>query len=201
VLLDLLGHIPTPAVEAELRRAVAEFTDPRLRLYAVLSLLRQDREVDISAVTEIATDAEARKFLFEGLQLLERSQLYPAEYRDQSWLAESDLVNWLIRPAELGRAPDEVELVRSIEFDPGGEGLADYYLFRFRNDPPHWASRHGWLAGVAGPFLRKDQPTVQSLGDTFSAFTPWDRKTETEHVDDVRELARTWRKRHESQGP
>jgi hypothetical protein len=34
------------------------------------------------------------------------------------------------------------------------------------------------------------------LGDTFSAFTPWDRKTEAEHVDDVRELMKTWRERH-----
>jgi hypothetical protein len=198
VLLDLMGHIPTPAVEVELRRAVAEYTDPRLRLYAVLSLLRHDREVDAAAVAEIATDAEARKFLFVGLQRLERSRLYSAGYREQSWLAESDLVNWLIRPAELGRAPDEVELVRSVEFDIAGDGPADYYLFRFRIDPPHWASRHGWLAGVAGPFLRKDQPTIHSLGDTLSAFTPWDRKTEAEHVDDVRELARTWRERHES---
>jgi hypothetical protein len=200
VLLDLMGHVPAPAVEAELRRALAEFTDPRLRLYAALSLLRQDRDVDTVSVVEIAADPEARKLLFEGLQLLERSALYPAEYRDQSWLAESDLVNWLIRPVELDRAPDEIELVQTVQFETPTEGPADYYLFRFRTEPPHWASRHDWLAGVAGPFLRKDQPTVHSLGDTFSAFTPWDRKSETEHVDDVRELARAWRDRHESHG-
>ena len=41
---------------------------------------------------------------------------------------------------------------------------------------------------------------LEFLGDTFSAFTPWDRKTEAEHVEDVRELARTWRERHASQG-
>jgi hypothetical protein len=201
VLLDLLGHISTPVVESELRLAVAEYTDPRLRLYGVLSLLRQNREADAAAVADIAADAEARKFLFEGLQLLERSQLYPAAYRDQSWLAESELVNWLIRPVELGRAPDEIDLVQSVEFDTGRDGSADYYLFRFQSNPPHWASRHGWLAGVAGPFLRKDQPTVHSLGDTFSAFTPWDRKTEAEHVEDVHELARTWRERHSERGP
>ena len=65
--------------------------------------------------------------------------------------------------------------------------------------PPHWAARYGWLAGVSGPFLRKDQPTIQALGDTFSAFTPWDRKSEAEHVEDVHELMKTWRERHVTQ--
>ena len=176
VLLDLLGHTPTPAVEAELRRAVGEFTDPRLRLYAILSLLRHDREVDPAVVAEIAADPESRKWLFDGLQKLERTHLYPAEYRTQAALAESDLVNWLIHPTELGRAPEEIELVQAVPFDTATDaGWADYYLFRFRTEPPHWAARYGWLAGVAGPFLRKDQPTIQALGDTFSAFTPWDR--------------------------
>ena len=100
-------------------------------------------------------------------------------------------------PTELGRAPEDVELVRAVPFDTGTDaGWADYYLFRFRTDAPHWAARYGWLAGVSGPFLRKDQPTIQALGDTFSAFVPWDRKPEAEHVDDVRELMKTWRERH-----
>jgi hypothetical protein len=196
VLLDLLGHTPTPAVEAELRRAVGEFTDPRLRLYALLSLLRHDKDVDPAVIAEIAADPESRKWLFDGLQKLERSWLFSVDYRNQPALAESGLVNWLIQPEELGRAPDEIELVQAVPFDTESEdGWADYYLFRFRTEPPHWASRHGWLAGVSGPFLRKDQPTIEALGDTFSAFTPWEQKTEAEHLDDVREVARTWRER------
>ena len=197
VLLDLLGHTPTPAVEADLRRAVAEYTDPRLRLYALLSLLRHDRDVDAAAAAEVAADPESRKWLFDGLQKLEGTHLYPVEYRNQEALAESDLVNWLIHPTELGRAPEEIELVRPVSFDTKTDaGWAEYYLFRFRTEPPHWAARYGWLAGVSGPFLRKDRPTIQALGDTFSAFTPWDRKSENEHVDDVRELMKTWRERH-----
>jgi hypothetical protein len=200
VLLDLLGHVPTPAVEAELWRAAGEYTDPRLRMYALLSLLRHDREVGPAAVAAVAESAEARKFLFDGLQKLERFHLYPAAYRNQAALAESDLVNWLIHPTELGRAPDAVELVQAVPFDTETDaGWADYYLFRFRTDAPHWAARYGWIAGVSGPFLRKDAPTIQALGDTFSTFTPWDRKPAAEHVEDVRELMKTWRERHVAQ--
>jgi hypothetical protein len=200
VLLDLLGHVPTPAVEAELRRAAAAYTDPRLRMYALLSLLRHDQDVDPRAVAAVAADPEARKWLFDGLQKLERYHLYPTAHRRQSALAESDLVNWLIHPTELGRAPAEVELVQPVSFDTGTDvGWADYFLFRFRTEPPHWAARYGWIAGVSGPFVRKDQPTIQALGDTFSTFTPWERKAPAEHVEDVRELIKTWRERHVQQ--
>jgi hypothetical protein len=200
VLLDLLGHAPTPEVEAELRRAAAAYTDPRLRMYALLSLLRHDQDVDAKAVAGVAADPESRKWLFDGLQKLERFHLYPAAYRTQAALAESDLVSWLIHPTELGRAPEEIELVQSVPFDTQTDaGWADYYLFRFRTAPPHWAARYGWIAGVSGPFLRKDAPSIQALGDTISTFTPWDRKTPAEHVEDVRELMKTWRERHVQQ--
>lgn len=197
VLLDLLGHVRTSAVETELRRALDEYVDARPRMNAALSLLRLDADVDATTIAEIATSAEARKWLFDGLQKLERFHLYPTDYKAQAALAESDLVNWLIHPTELGRAPDAVELIQSVPFDTETEaGWVDYYLFRFRTEAPHWAARYGWIAGVSGPFLRKDRPTVQALGDTFSTFTPWDRKTRAEHVDDVRELMKTWRERH-----
>lgn len=197
ILLDLLGHLPTPEVEAELHRAVADYTDPRLKMYALLSLLRHNCDVDPAAVAEVAASPEARRWLFDGLQKLERFHLYPAAYRNQAALAESDLVHWLIHPAELGRAPDEIELMQVVPFASGTDaGWLDYYLFRFRTDAPHWASRHGWVAGVSGPFLRKDAPSVQALGDTCSSFTPWRSKSPADHVADVRELMKTWRERH-----
>ena len=103
-------------------------------------------------------------------------------------------------PDRAGPRPEEIELVQAVQFDTATDaGWADYYLFRFRTDAPHWAARYDWLAGVAGPFLRKDQPTIQAQGDTFSAFTPWDRKSIAEHLDDVRELMKTWRERHVAQ--
>jgi HEAT repeat protein len=197
VLLDLLGHVPSPPVEAELRRCLLEFTDPRLQMGAILSLLRQDAAVEPATVVEIAGSSECRKWLFDGLHKLERSHLFPRELRSQPSLAESDLVNWLLHPTELGRPPDEIEFVQVVPFDTETDaGWADCFLFRFRTHPPHWAARDGWMAGVSGPFLRKDQPTIQALGDTFSAFTPWDRKSVAEHVDDVRELIKSWRERH-----
>lgn len=197
VLLDLFGYIPAPEVVPVLREAVDKFTDPRLRMYAALSLMRHNEEVSAETVAEIAACPECRKLLFDGLQKIERYQLYPVALRSQAALAESDLVNWLTHPHELGRAPDEMELVRAITFDSETEmGLVDYFLFRFQLDGEHWATKIGPMVGVAGPFIRKDAPTVQSLGDTHSQFRRWEDKSLEEHVADVRSLFDAWRERH-----
>ncbi len=197
VLLDLLGYIPAPEVVPILREAVDQYTDPRLRMYAALSLMRHNEEVSTATVAEIAACPECRKLLFDGLQKIERYQLYPGHLRTQSALAESDLVNWLTHPHELGRAPDELELVRTITFDSETDmGVVDYFLYRFHLDGEHWATKLGPMAGVAGPFVRKEAPTVQSLGDTHSQFRRWDEKTLDEHVGDVRQLYNAWRDRH-----
>jgi len=106
------------------------------------------------------------------------------------------MVRWLVYPTELGRVPDQIELKKVVSVDAGGtDGVLDYYLFRFRTLPPHWAAKNGWMAGVAGPFLQKDGPTTEAQGDTFSEFERWDSRTPEEHVGDVRELLEDWRKR------
>lgn len=197
VLLDLLGYVPSSEVIPALRDAIDDFTDPRLRLYAALSLLRQNEEVDASVVRNIAECPESRKWLFDGLQKLERFHLYPATWRTQAALAESELVNWLVHPRELGRAPDEIELMQVVPFDSETDaGWLDYFLFRYRVEGEHWAARLGWLVGVAGPYVRKDAPTVVALGDTHSNYRRWDEKTLDDHAGDVRELMKAWRERH-----
>lgn len=199
VLLDLFGFIPAPEVLPVLREALEIYSDPRLQMYAALSLLRHNEDVAAETVANIAADTECRKQLFDGLQKIERYQLYPTRLRTQAALAESELVNWLTHPRELGRAPDELELVQHVTFDSETElGLIDYYLFRFRLDGEHWASKLGAMVGVAGPYVRKEAPSVQSLGDTHSQFRRWDDKSLEEHINDVRHLYLAWRERHTS---
>jgi hypothetical protein len=75
-------------------------------------------------------------------------------------------------------------------------GIYDYFLFRFRTHPPHWAAKDGWMAGVSGPFRRSDQPTTEALGETFSSFDPWDSKKPEQHVGNIRDLMKRWREYH-----
>jgi hypothetical protein len=196
LLLDLLGHFPGNRVEKALRDAL-EYKDPRLKHFAIVSLLRLGKPVEKKHVEDVAHHAEMRNWLYVALRRLGKSSLFPETYRTQKAFAEANMVNWLVYPTELNRVPDEIELMKVVTVDTGlPGGIYDYYLFRFRTNEPHWAAKNGWIAGVSGPYLRKDQPTTDALGDTFSSFAKWDAKTPDEHVGDIRELMQKWRDYH-----
>jgi hypothetical protein len=196
LLLDLLSYFSIGRVEAPLREAL-EFRDPRLKYFAIVSLLRHGKAVDVKHVDDVARDAEMRNWLFIALDQHGQASLFPERFRTQEAFAESDMVNWLTFPTELSRAPSEIELMKIVTVDTGLlDGVYDYFLFRFRTNNPHWAAKDGWMAGVSGPFLRKDQPTTNALGDTFSTFTKWEEKSPDEHVGNLRELMQQWREYH-----
>lgn len=193
LMLDVMGYLPTPEVEQELREALT-YSDPRLKYFAIMSLLRQSKDVDSSMIRDVARSAEMRTFLYEEFVKLNRASLFPEEFRTQEAFAESDMVNWLIYPTELGRVPDEIELMKVVSIDTGTvDGFIDYYVFRFRTYPPHWAAKDNWMAGVSGPFIRKDAPSTKSYGETFSLFESWDSKTPEEHVGNIQEIMKRWR--------
>ncbi len=197
IILDLMGHFANDEMDRELRNALG-FRDPRLQYFAISSLLRRGKLPETTkSINEVAASPEMRNWLYKKLQERGKPSLYPDRYRSQAALAESDMVQWLTFPTELGRAPDEIELMRVVPVDTGlPGGTYDYYLFRFRTHEPHWAAKKGWLAGVSGPFKRADSPTTTALGDTFSTFDPWDDKSPEKHVGDIRELTERWREYH-----
>jgi hypothetical protein len=197
VLLDLLGYVPTAIAREELGRAIEEWQDPRLRCFAVVSALRQGAEVDPRHLMEVARSAEMRNILHRMLRDMGKHAHYPREVLNQEAFAESDLVNWLTFPSELGRVPDEIQLMKvvSVEADQPGGDVWDYYVYRFRTKPPHWAAKDGWLAGVSGPFRRADSPTPEGASDTFSRFESWDSRRPEEHLGEVQQLVGKIRER------
>lgn len=194
LLLDLMGHARTAEVERELQ-AASTLRDPRLAYFAVVSLLRHGKNVDAAVLEPIAASAETRNWLFGALKDVRKDASFPAKWRTQAALAESDLVRWLTFGTELGRAPDEIELMK-VFTGADADGELDWFLFRFRTQPPHWSAKDDWVTGVAGPFRRKDEPTIASLGDTFSKMTPWASKKPDEHFADVAKLTVEWREKN-----
>ena len=102
----------------------------------------------------------------------------------QALLAQQEMATWLAYPTELEQAPDELELLRTVEYRTP-DGPCDLFVFRFRIGQPHWAADRGWMIGVAGPYPRSSQPTTQSLGYTSSRLTRESAMTIEEHVDEL----------------
>ncbi len=155
-------------------------------------MLRLGHEVSSLEITNVASSSEMRNSLYQELEALNRPDLYPEKYRTQAAFAESNMVNWLSYPTELGRVPDEIELGKTIAVETENGRLL-YYVFRFRALPPHWAAKDGWLAGVSGPFLDASSPSTDSLGETFSTLAAWDSQTPEGHLGDIQEIIERWR--------
>lgn len=180
VILDLMGYFAVDKVERSLRKAL-EYKDPRLSLFALLSLVRLGQDVEPHHIEKVAASSEARRWLFEKLKEMSKDHLFPEGYRTQEALAESCMVDWLCFPTELARVPDEIQLMKVFTFE-NEDGVFDYFIFRFRSDNSDW-KQSGWMAGVAGPFPKRDEPTTEDRGGTFSSFESWESRTPEQHLE------------------
>lgn len=192
LLLDLMRFGSGPGIQEALDEALTS-RDARVRHFAVMSKLRQGAPVDPSVVESVAASAEMRNWLFKGLAMLGKRDLFPERFANQESLAESDMVQWLTYPMELGRTPHEIELMQTFEND---EKTERFYLFRFRTRDPHWAAKDGWMAGLSGPFVIADMPTPEAGGSTFSSFTKWQEMSAQEHFEEISGvIAEAWKRK------
>jgi hypothetical protein len=186
LLLDLGGFFET---DESLRDLVLglESADPRLKFFSARALMAGGRDVPDAVLRDIAAASETRNSLFEYLESANRLERFPKEFLSQEALAESEMVDWLIYPTELARAPSEIEVVRTVDATRDGDDYI-YYVFKFRTNPPHWAAEDGWMLGVAGPFLGSAVPSATSYGDTFSTFAKLDETDIEGYVEEIRAL-------------
>lgn len=136
--------------------------------------------VDVAALSQ---NPLTRNRLYDVLAAAGRSDSFPREQLTPEAFACSDLCHWLAHPHELGAAPDEIELLGRFQRPLEDQGPAEFFVFRFRVHPPHWAAPQGWIAGIAGPYA-VDQPPATTARRTFSHFESADARTPEGHLDE-----------------
>lgn len=177
VHFDLAGYIKDLRI-IEALNDLLNVNDMRIKMFVVLSLLKHGCNVDEKHFSDIAQSKEMRNWFYKGLIKLGYESYFPEKYKSQESFAESDMVDWLCYPTELGRVPDEIELMQIIEISN-----TLYYLFRFRSEHEDWVDT-GWMAGVSGGY-KKNTLSIDSSGYTFSKFEEWDSKSPKEHVESL----------------
>lgn len=192
---DLLGYAG-PAAQQILRDTLA-LDDPRMSFFAIRSLLQMHQDPPQAAIERVAADDEMRNMLYESLVKNHAEKRFPEKYHTQEAFARSEMVHWLVYPTELGRPPNDIELMKVTDISTQ-DGIYSYYLFRFRTTGKHEAAKDGWMAGLAGGYKKVNAPTTSSSGDTFSKFERFDAKTPDEHIRDITDLIKDhWKKRAE----
>jgi hypothetical protein len=174
LLLDLMGYLPIQQVESALREGLS-LADQRLKMFAALSLLRQLQPVDPDELEKTAASHEVRILLWEQLRLQNMDWLMPKAWSGREMLAASELSRWVAHPMELGIPPEEIELM-GIFPETTDAGLADVFLFRFREYPKPWEPGEGWKAGIAGWYREGN-----AIGSCWSAFENWHSRSPEEH--------------------
>jgi hypothetical protein len=175
LLLDVGGSVRGPRMEKSLRRALA-LTDPRFRYFATRALLQRGDAVEKKVFERIAASDEVRGKLFNLLGQRGRTQDFPAAYATQEALARARMVDWLAWDDGLGCVPRKIELGKVVTI-----GDDDWFVFRYSVEGSRREDKQP-LAGVAGPYQRAEQPTVEAGERTSSRFEGYDAHTPEEHV-------------------
>lgn len=142
--------------------------------------LANKEEIKEDEILLMVRDPSLRLAVYQVLRAYQREDLFPASYLTRQKGAESFLVSWLEFPTELGVSPSEI-LFDSLVTIQEKKAL-DYYTFKFRILPPHWAAQCDWMWGVSGPYTDEskpfDSPTrVYSRFNQVSSITAGDEVT------------------------
>ena len=152
-----------------------ELKDSDISYYALSTLLSVGENAPDEVIVTLAKDL---MYADQTYSLLERHSMtacFPAELRDPAYLAKSDLVHWLTYPTELGREPDEIELLGVTK--KKGE---TFHVFRYKSDSDNLGDdlKGVWLIGWSG-----------NDGGTFSNFdkyADYEKKTPEKTVRYIR---------------
>ena len=152
-----------------------ELKDGDISYYALSTLLSVGEKVSDEVIVTLAKDIIHADLTYSLLERHNMTARFPAELRDPAYLAKSDLVHWLTYPTELGREPDEIELLGVTK--KKGE---TFHVFRYKSDSDNLGDdlKGVWLIGWSG-----------NDGGTFSNFdkyADYEKKTPEKTVKYIR---------------
>ena len=152
-----------------------ELKDGDISYYALSTLTKVGYEVPDEVIVMLANDLTHADITFRALKDRAMTYRFPAELRNDAYLAKSDLVHWLTYPTELGREPDEIELLGVTK--KKGE---TFHVFRYKSDSDNLGDdlKGVWLIGWSG-----------NDGGTFSNFdkyADYEKKTPEKTVKYIR---------------
>ena len=135
-----------------------EMKDSDISYYALSTLLSVGEKAPDEVIVALANDLVYADLTYSLLERHSMTARFPAELRDPAYLAKSDLVHWLTYPTELGREPDEIELLGVTK--KKGE---TFHVFRYKSDSDNLGDDLkgvcliGWSGNDGGTFSNFDK--------------------------------------------
>jgi hypothetical protein len=176
--LDSFAAMQHPAIAALIERAI-DCPIGMIRLFAVTTALARGMHVSGTTLDEIASLPPLRHRLWRLLDYRGLLDRFPHRYSNGEKLAEANMVHWLEFPTEMGKPPEQIELLHCedllVDLKP-----SKAYFFKFRHSD---FCDGDWYVGFAGTYPAHGPPTLYGKG-TFSRFQILESKTLQQHIAD-----------------
>ncbi len=141
-----------------------DIDDIEINLFSVCTLIYNNVQVPDAYINELAKENRTCKRFYKILRNMNRLYRFPEEYLTKEHLAMSDMVNWLMHPAELANVPDTIEFVKSFEMND-----EEFFVFKFTSNIEKFKDK-GQMIGISGGYKKNSEPTIDNSGYTFSDF-------------------------------
>lgn len=128
IACDVCGYFMSDSLVDALYQAL-KLKRNSINYFAARTLLSFGADVPEETISLLANDLVYADNTYSMLKMLGKESLFPQELANVEYLAKSNMVNWLVYPTELGKAPDEIEYLGNVEVKK-----EIFHIFRFRSD-------------------------------------------------------------------
>ena len=127
-----LPFISNPARD-QLFGLAMEHSDTGVQMEAAWAAGKLGREAGLKVLARFCLDVNHSDVAQDYLAELNREDLIPAEARDAAFQAKAEFARWLAHPNELGKPPDELEIVdhRQLAWPPDRQ-TSPFWLIKYR---------------------------------------------------------------------
>jgi len=117
----------------ELLGLAREHADTGVRIEAAWASAKLGQEIGLQMLRDYCLDSNHSATAIRYLTDLGREDFVPQEASEPEFQAKAEFANWLAHPNELGRSPDELDVLdhRTIYWPPAGEE-ASLWLIKYR---------------------------------------------------------------------
>ena len=156
-------------------KEVLTFASKEVGLFTVKTLAQTDSLIPEERIEALSRDVSCAAVLYFSLKKVNKLELIPEEYRNEEYIAKSDMTRWLEYSTQLGETPEELECLGNVVVRKH-----PFYVFRFRSNSENLEEnmRGKWLIccsslelGMFSPFADYEKYQKKTPEKTLSYIT------------------------------
>ena len=192
ILLDVTCYLNNEEIDLLIQDIVeTNKLNTACLLFAIKNYVIHDIQIKEEIVNKVATNPEYAYRLYNILEKEGKQDIFPKAYNTQEYIARMHMIEWLMYPTELGKIPDEIECIGTIE-----EKDVIYYIYQFKEAEGAFKD-FGYMMGISGGFPKQERPTSFHTGITFSKFQPIEKDYTSQAKEMVTFIQKYWQEKAE----